>query len=365
MVLRPRQRTGDTGTRLQPVSAKKALGVTGLDVPPLIFGTSCLGNLYTALPWETKLDTVREFLRWVKPPVVLDSAGKYGAGLSLEVLGKALRQLGVAPGDVIISNKLGWVRVPLRGPEPTFEPGVWGELKHDAEQRIGHEGILRCWEQGCRLLGAPYQPQLVSVHDPDEYLAAADSEEQRRGRWSDILGAYRALFELKRRGEVKAVGVGSKDWTVVRDLAEAVDLDWVMLACSLTLYRHPPELLDLVESLRRRGVSIVNSAVFNAGFLVGGRYFDYRRPDSASPEDRPLFRWRDRFLALCRQFSVSPAAACVQFALSPPGVVSVALNTSRPSRVAENAAIVSAEIPREFWTAARDAGLVASTYPYV
>ena len=52
---------------------------------------------------------------------VFDSAGKYGAGLALEVLGKALEELGVPPEKVLISNKLAWKRVPLTTPEPTFE----------------------------------------------------------------------------------------------------------------------------------------------------------------------------------------------------------------------------------------------------
>ena len=63
---------------------RKPFGRTGLDMPPIIFGTSCLGNLYEALPWETKLAILREFFKHVPAPVALDSAGKYGAGLALE-----------------------------------------------------------------------------------------------------------------------------------------------------------------------------------------------------------------------------------------------------------------------------------------
>ncbi len=146
-----------------------------MKLPPIVFGTSCLGNLYEALPWETKLGILREILTNSPEGAVLDSAGKYGAGLALEVIGKGLRELGIPAGKVTISNKLGWLRVPLRGPEPTFETGVWAALEHDAEQCLGYEGILRCFEQGCELLGAPYTPSLVSVHDPDEYLAKSDS----------------------------------------------------------------------------------------------------------------------------------------------------------------------------------------------
>jgi len=91
-----------------------------------------------------------------------------------------------------------------------------------------------------------------------------------------VVGAYRALHELKRQGQVGPIGVGAKDWKVVRELADLVDLDWVMLACSLTVFHHPPEVVALVASLCERGIGIVNSAVFHAGFLTGGKFFDYR-----------------------------------------------------------------------------------------
>jgi D-threo-aldose 1-dehydrogenase len=340
-------------------------GATGLDVPPIIFGTSCLGNLYEAVPEATKHEIVTEYFRQVPPPVVLDSAGKYGAGLALEVIGNSLRELRIPPAQVLLSNKLAWLRRPLHGPEPTFEPGVWAGLKHDAEQCIGGAGIRACWEQGCELLGAPYRPQLASVHDPDEYLAEAVDETDAERRWDDVLDAYRTLFELKAHGQVAAVGVGAKDWTVIRRLAAEVDLDWVMFACSLTIRQHPPDLVAFIDALTGAGVGIVNSAVFHAGFLVGGRYFDYRVPDVRRAADRELFAWRDRFHELCAVHGVSPAAACVQFALSPPGVASIALNTGKPHRVAENVALVQTQVPDAFWRAMKAAGLIAGDYPYV
>jgi D-threo-aldose 1-dehydrogenase len=329
-------------------------GDTGIALPRVVFGTSALGNLYAAHPAETKLSILREALASGAQPVVLDSAGKYGAGLALEVIGRGLRTLHADPEAVLISNKLGWRRKPLCGPEPTFEPGAWVGIEHDAVQDIGYAGILRCWEQGCELLGAPYRPRLVSVHDPDEYLSGG-------GDRSQVLDAYRALFELKAAGKVRGVGVGAKDFRVVRWLADEVPLDWVMLACSLTVLTHPEEVVDFVASLERRGVGVINSAVFHAGFLVGGRFFDYRELEAG----HSLFAWRARFLDLCREHDVSPAAACVEFGLSPPGVASVALNASRPEQVRQNLLLAQAAAPRAFWLAMKDQGLVRRDYPYL
>ena len=340
---------------------QRPLGKTGLRVPPVIFGTSCLGNLYEALAPETKLQIVSEINAHSPAPFVLDSAGKYGAGLALEVIGQALRELRIPASDVIISNKLGWYRVPLKGNEPTFERGVWAGIDHDADSRISYDGILQCHEQGSRLIGEGYAPELVSVHDPDEFLAAAKSQAERENRFRDILGAYRALFELKCAGKVKAVGIGSKDWRVIREVCEHVDLDWVMFACSLTVYSHPRELLQFITHLHARGVGMVNSAVFNAGFLIGGQWFDYRRPDPRT--DAPLFIWREKFLTICKKFETNPADVCVQFGLAVPGVVAVALNTGKPDRIKHNVASAKNPIPGELWQSLKCEGLVDADFP--
>jgi D-threo-aldose 1-dehydrogenase len=338
------------------------LGNCGVQIPRLVFGTSCLGNLYEAVPSNTKLAVSRQWFEQVAAPVALDSAGKYGAGLALEVVGANLRTLGIASEQVVISNKLGWLRTALRTPEPTFEPGVWANLEHDAVQCINYAGILQCWEQGCELLGEPYRPQLVSVHDPDEYLAASACEDDRRRRLADILEAYRALSELKARGEVRAVGVGSKDWRIIQEIDAAVELDWVMLANSLTIYRHPPELVQFAESLAARGIGVINSAVFHAGFLVGGRFFDYRIVRGDEAADRERLAWREAFFAVCHRHCVEPDVACIQFALSAPGVVAVAMNTSNPAKIARNARAVEAAAPNSYWRDMKERGLIRADY---
>jgi D-threo-aldose 1-dehydrogenase len=343
----------------------RTFGKTGLSVPPVMFGSSALGNAFQSIPEQTKRAVVGQWIEHVTPPVFIDTAGKYGAGLALEMLGRALDLLDIAPDELIINNKLGWKRTPLRGAEPGFEPGVWVNLQHDAAQSISYDGILDCWQEGIRLLGGRYVPRLASVHDPDEYLAAASSPVDRARRFEDVLEAYRALFDLKSAGQVAAVGVGAKDWRIACEIGSAIQLDWVMLAGSFTVMNHPAELLEFMASLAQRQIPIVNSAVFHSGFLVGGRHFDYRvaHPDSAT--DRPLFAWRKAFVALCHGHGISPAHACIQFGLSPPGVVAVALNTSHPDRVAENVASVLNKVPDSFWAAMKEEGLLAAEYPYL
>ena len=312
----------------------------GVEVTPVIFGTSCLGNLYRALPYETKLELARAWFRTAAKPAI-DSAGKYGAGLALETIGRALRELAVPAGGLTVSVKLGWRRKPLSTPEPTFEPGVWAGLDHDAEQDISYAGIMRCYEEACGLLGENCPIDLVSVHDPDEFLAGGGARE-------DILGAYRALFELKKAGRVRGVGVGAKDWRVIRGLYDDIEFDWVMFACAPTILRHPAELRGFMRRLKDDRVGIIGSALFNGGFLTGGPMLDYRKADPV--RDAALFRKRADYLAVCADFSVDPAAAAVEYGFRQPGVVAVSLNTSDPARIPVNAAYAHHKSPAGFWS---------------
>ena len=340
----------------------RPLGDTGLEVPPITFGTSALGNLYTELDPNTKVQIIEESLLHSQPVAVFDSAGKYGAGLALEALGKGLKHLEAVTPQVIISNKLGWLRKPLVGAEPLFEPGVWKGLKNDAFQQISYEGILRCFEEGNELLQGVV-PQLVSVHDPDEYLAQARSPAEREEKFENILDAYRALEDLKAQGKVMGIGVGAKDWKVIPEIYEQVKLDWVMFANSATLISHPKDLLEFMGKLQADRVGIFNSAVFQSGFLVGGDYYDYQliRPDTA--ENKKRFRWRDAFFEFCREWEVTPAHACVQFALNLPGVSSVALSTTDPSKVKRNVALTQTPLPQDFWNELKNRQLIRQNSP--
>jgi D-threo-aldose 1-dehydrogenase len=343
----------------------KPIGKTGISLPPIIFGTSALGNLYSALSKETKSDIVKECLSHVPKPVVFDTAGKYGAGLALETLGEILENLQVSPKDVIISNKLGWMRTPLSTPEPTFEKGVWMDIKNDALQNISYKGIMECWEQGNELLGGKFKPQLVSVHDPDEYLNNTKSEAEFNICFSHIVEAYKALSVLKSKGKVKAIGIGAKNWKTIRLITKEIDLDWVMFANSMTIYRHPKDLLDFMEQLHVKGVAIINSAVFHSGFLTGGNFFDYVAVKPDSIENREKFKWREEFFSICKKYDVVPANACVQFAMTPPGVISISLNTSNPGRVKNNVESVECKIPAGFWTEMVNKKLIDTDYPYL
>lgn len=333
--------------------------MSAIQLPEVIFGTSGLGNLYVSLSEDIKLAIVSECLKHSAVPAVFDTAGKYGAGLALESLGECLAKLKADPGQVLISNKLGWLRTELKTEEPTFEPGVWKDLRHDAIQRISYEGILECYEQGNHLLGN-YPAKMVSVHDPDEYLAGAVTAADWEKRYQDILDAYMALQELKSNGQVDSIGVGAKDWKTIQKICMDVRLDWVMFANSMTVHSHPRELLKLMEKLQEEGVTIINSAIFNAGFLTGSDCYNYEAVSRVSRPD--LYEWRDNFYSLCETFGLKPAAVCTSFVFHAPGVRSIALNTTNPARIETNIKLKDVQIPASFWQEMRARKLIDHTY---
>ena len=327
-------------------------------LPPVIFGTSCLGNIYEATSYEDKFKIVKACIENAPGgKAVFDTAGKYGAGLALETLGKSLQELKFLPDEVIISNKLGWYQTKLTTPEPTFERDIWKGLKHDAIQKISYEGIQECYEQGNKLLGN-YKSQMVSVHDPDEYLDAATDKSDEEIRFTHILNAYKALFELKEKGQVSSVGIGAKNWKAIKRISEFVDLDWIMIANSLTVFSHPKDLLTFLNTMHKKNVTIINSAVFNGGFLIGSDYFNYVHVDKQTERGKYLYQWRNDFFSICKEFNIEPATACFNFAFNLPCVDSIALSTKRADRVGSNVMMATKLVPYSFWEAMADKGLI-------
>ncbi len=190
-------------------------GRTGLKIPRIVFGATCLGNLFVQIPIEQKRSLIKAWFDHLEAPVAIDAAGKYGAGMALEVLGEQLALLGVSPDQLILNNKLGWRQVALTGGKQSFEPDAWIGLTHDAVQDISYEGILRCWDQGCELLNG-FKPKLASIHDPDDYLDAAADEHDRQKRLRDITEGYRALSELKSRGKLRLLESARSNGIVLR-----------------------------------------------------------------------------------------------------------------------------------------------------
>jgi D-threo-aldose 1-dehydrogenase len=175
--------------------------------------------------------------------------------------------------------------------------------------------------------------------------------------------AWRAIGELKAAGFVLGAGIVARDLGSLSQVTPSAD--WVVLTGGFTPMRHPAEPLVSMAELAARQIPTIVSDVFDGGFLVGSNRLDGRVLSAEGPADRSLLAWRTSFVALCHGHGITPAQACIQFALSGPGVVAVMLNSSHSDRVAENIASVERTVPDAFWASMKEEGLLAADYPHV
>jgi D-threo-aldose 1-dehydrogenase len=296
------------------------LGETGLSVPPIVFGTSALGNVCRVITEQSKLTICGEWFQRVAPAVMVEVAYEHGDGMALEVLGRMLRRMEIDRDEVIVCLSVG------RG-----------------EGAGAYDIVHSHWEKSCRLLGDDYRPKLISIAQGSE---------------NDL----QAATELKDTGDVCGVGLEVSDGGGL-DRAAAAGVDWVALRGGITIMRHKSEILESMSRRADRQIPIIVSGVFEHGFLVGGNRLDGRVLNAEDTADRSLLAWRKSFVALCDGHGISPAHACVQFALSAPGVVAVTLESSYADRVADNVAAVARNAPLNFWQSMKEEGLLAEDYP--
>jgi D-threo-aldose 1-dehydrogenase len=298
------------------------LSNTGLRLPPILLGTSALGNVGRVMTDQAKIALCGEFLQQVAPPVWLEVSYADGDGMAIEVLGRALRRLDVSGAEVAIQLALD---------TRTFDAA-------DAAGTSRTDSIAECWDKCCRLLGEEFRPKLVSIEDADEE-------------------SWRVLGELKAAGEVRGIGIATADWRGAAERVAALAPDWVMLR-GYTVMRHSAEMISCLTGLAAQPVPVVLRGVFEGGFLVGSSRLDGRVLHSEDAADRSILAWRKGFVALCDGHGITPAHACIEFALAGPGVVAVRLETSYADRVVQNVQSVAQNVPANLWQSMKEEGLL-------
>jgi D-threo-aldose 1-dehydrogenase len=198
------------------------------------------------------------------------------------------------------------------------------------------------FERVCNLLGENRVTGMVTVArsvaaSPDEYL--------------------RQVEGLRSQHDRTAVGIAVQNLSDAMEWGDDAPFDFVKLARGATILRHPPEMLDHLAQLAARNIPALCGGVFQGGFLVGGSKFDKRVIDPNNPADQALITWRKAFTALCHGHGVRPAHACIQFALSIPGVTTLSITTAHADRIAENCDAAMNPVPSALWDSMREEGL--------
>jgi D-threo-aldose 1-dehydrogenase len=215
---------------------------------------------------------------------------------------------------------------------------------------------MRSYEQSLFRLAVDSVEALL-IHDPDADIHG----EAHQGRMRDLTTTgIKALEELKRAGQIKAIGMGLNRPASLGSIDTLVDLDFLIVAMPYTLLEQ-----GVLETGMRRcldqGISVIIGAPFASGILatgpVPGARYGYKE---ATPE---ILEKTRRIEAVCRAHGASLQAAALQFPLGHPAVVSIIPGGAQPDEVRQNIASLKSPIPTGLWSDLKNEGLIDPASP--
>jgi D-threo-aldose 1-dehydrogenase len=212
---------------------------------------------------------------------------------------------------------------------------------------------MRSYEDSLQRLGLNHI-DILYVHDIDVGLGGPDYP--RPAFAKAIKGAYKALDELRRNGDIKAIGLGVN---IVRPILDAMDYgqwDVFLLAGRYTLLEQAP-LETLFPKVEKMGASIVVGGPFNSGILAGGKTFNYAK----APKE--VVARVKRIAAICADHNVPLPAAALQFPVAHPSVASIIPGPRSPDELRQIFDYWQTQIPSSLWSDLKSAGVLAESAP--
>lgn len=325
----------------------REIGRTGLSVTTLGLGCATLGgNMAPVADYDARLLVVDAYDIGIR---YFDTAPFYGFGSSEHLLGDEIRNR----KDWVLSTKVGRLLKPQR--ERVDPKGQWKKpFPFLPVFDYSYDAIMRSYEDSLQRL-ATGRIDILYIHDID--VPSHGSREAQQAAFRTAMDhAYRALDELRRNGDIKAIGLGVNEAGPIGDALEHGQWDVFLLAGRYTLLEQEP-LHTLFPAVEKHGASIVIGGPFNSGILVGGETFNYAR----APDD--VVARVKRISAVCTAHQVPLAAAALQFPLASKLVASV---IPGPRSAAELNQIVEwseVSIPAAFWRDLKSEGVLDAEAP--
>ncbi len=330
---------------------QRTIGRTRLAIDRLGFGGAPLGNLYHAIAdddAEVLIDAA-----WEAGFRYFDTAPHYGQGLSERRLGDALR---ARQGEAyVLSTKVGRL----------LKPAGYAKERHayvspmpfDFVYDYGYDGVMRSYEDSLQRLGLD-RIDILYMHDIGRM---AHGDDNTRLFKVAMDGGYRALDELRRTGDVSAIGLGTNEWEVCEASLDHGDWDCFLLAGRYTLLEQGA-LDSFLPACVARQCSVIVGGPYNSGILATGVQGGPGRYDyGAAPAH--VVAAVTALEAVCRAFDVPLPAAAIQFPLAHPAVAAVIPGLDRAAQVSETRRWFETAIPPAFWDALRDEQLVRADAP--
>jgi len=162
-----------------------------------------------------------------------------------------------------------------------------------------------------------------------------------------VESGIKALEELKRSDQIKAIGMGLNAADSLTTFAPQVPLDFCIVAMPYTLLDQSA-LGTGLKWCTDNNISVIIGAPLASGILATGPGPNARyRYGPASDEIQDKAR---RIQAVCTAHGVSLPSAALQFPLAHPAVVSVIPGGAKPTEVQQNIASILAPVPEGLWS---------------
>lgn len=295
----------------------RPLGRTGLKVSALCLGTMTFGSRFLNIATVAQ-KSADDMVRRARDAGInfFDTADVYSRGESEEILGKALKNVGIDRDEAIIATK-------VRGTMSDTDPNAVG---------LSRKHIMAACDASLRRLGTDYI-DLYQVHGWD--------------RLTPMDETLLALNDLVRSGKVRYVGCSN--WPA-RHIARAQALSesghwpgFVSLQAYYSLAGRDLEH-ELLPLCREQDLAVLPWSPLSGGFLTG----KFRR-DTAAPADArraefdfpPVDRERgfdavDAAEAVGKEIGASIAQVSLAWLLAQAGVTSVIIGAKRMDQLEDN-----------------------------
>src|SRR5262249_2884425 len=208
----------------------RRVGNTAFQVTQLGMGGASLGDMRESLPEALAVATVEA--AHAAGISYFDTSPWYGNGKSELRFGHVLRTK--PRGSFVLSTKVGRVHSRPADPDNYKHPAWVGGLPFEPRFDYTHDGILKSYEMSLARLGLNRVEALL-IHDLDPGFHGSEEGVASRMSQLDTGDGYRALVDLKARGEIEAIGVGINLVGMIPRFLERFPVDFFLVAMPYTL----------------------------------------------------------------------------------------------------------------------------------
>jgi aryl-alcohol dehydrogenase-like predicted oxidoreductase len=300
------------------------LGATGLSVSRLCLGMMTYGDKRWR-DWVLEYDEARPFVEAALAAGInfFDTADVYSNGASEEVLGRALRELGVDREDVVIATKC------FNGTHGR-QRNRWG---------LSRKHVIAACDASLQRLGTDYI-DLYQIHRHDHRTPIEETID--------------ALSHLVRVGKVRYLGASSMfAWQMAKYLFTADARDGVRFATMQNHYNllYREEEREMNPLCVDQGVGLIPWSPLARGLLARPR--EARGATARAQSDefaRQLYRRESdleivhRNAEVAARLGLKPAQTALAWLLGRPGVVAPIIGASKPGQLEDAVAAVDVQL---------------------